>query len=94
MLTYLLLSNGIQENGDRSCPVQRCFEEFTSHQLDLRRPAVHANLALRRVVWTGWQAHVGLLTLLVSFTLFAGQQNGQGVAGAGCHFIGVATAEE
>ena len=31
---------------------------------------------LRRVVWTGWRAHVGLLTLLVSFTLFAGQQKG------------------
>ena len=25
---------------------------------------------------TGWRAHVGLLTLLVSFTLFAGQQKG------------------
>ena len=32
--------------------------------------------SLRRVVLTGWQAHVGLLTLLVSFTLFAGQQQG------------------
>ena len=32
--------------------------------------------SLRRVVWTGWRAHVGLLTLLVSFTLFAGQQKG------------------
>ena len=32
--------------------------------------------SLRRVVWTGWRAHVVLLTLLVSFTLFAGQQKG------------------
>ena len=47
MLTYLLLSNGTQANGDHSCPVQRCFEEFTSHQLDLRRPTVHANLNLK-----------------------------------------------
>ena len=48
MLTYLLLlSNGTQANRDPSCPVQRCFEEFTSHQLDLRRPTVHANLALK-----------------------------------------------
>ena len=46
MLTYLLLSNGTQANGD-CCPVQRCFEEFTSQQLDLRRPMVHANLALK-----------------------------------------------
>ena len=46
MLTYLL-SNDTQANGDHSCPVQRCFEEFTSHQLDLRRPTVHANLALK-----------------------------------------------
>ena len=44
MLTYILLGNG---NGDHSCPVQRCFEEFTSHQLDLRRPTVHANFALK-----------------------------------------------
>ena len=29
---------------------------------------------LRRVVWTGWLTHVGLLTLLVSFHIFAGQQ--------------------
>ena len=47
MLTYLPLSNGTQANGNHSCPVQRCFEEFTSHQLDLRRPTVHANLALK-----------------------------------------------
>ena len=47
MLTYLLLSNGTQVNGDHSCPVQRCFEEFTSHQLDLRRPTIQANLALK-----------------------------------------------
>ena len=47
MLTYLLLSNGTQASGDHSCPVQRCFEEFTSHQLDLGRPMVHANLALK-----------------------------------------------
>ena len=47
MLTYLFLSNGTQANGDHSCPVQRCFEDFTSHQLDLRRPTVHANLALK-----------------------------------------------
>ena len=47
MLTYLLLSNGTQLNGDHSCPLQRCFEKFTSHQLDLRRPTVHANLALK-----------------------------------------------
>ena len=46
MLTYLLLSNCTQVNGDHSCPVQRRFEEFTSHQLDLRRPTVHAILAL------------------------------------------------
>ena len=47
MLTYLPLSKGTKANGDHSCPVQRCFEEFTSHQLDLRRPTVHANLALK-----------------------------------------------
>ena len=47
MLTYLLLSNSTQANGDHSCPVQHCFEEFISHQLDLRRPIVHANLALK-----------------------------------------------
>ena len=47
MLTYLFLSNGTQVNGDHSCPVWRRFEEFTSHQLDLRRPTVHANLALK-----------------------------------------------
>ena len=45
MLTYLLLSNGTQANRDHSCPVQRCFKEFTSHQLDLSRPTVHANFA-------------------------------------------------
>ena len=27
MLTYLLLSNGTQANGDHSCPVQRYFED-------------------------------------------------------------------
>ena len=32
------LSNGTKANVDHSCPVQRSFEEFTSHQLDLRRP--------------------------------------------------------
>ena len=48
MLTYLLLSNGTQANGDHSCPVRSRFEEFTSHQLDLRRPTVHTNLALKR----------------------------------------------
>ena len=47
MLTYLFLSNGTQANGDHSGPVQRCFEELTSHQLDLRRAMVHANLALK-----------------------------------------------
>ena len=47
MLTYLFLSNGTQANGNHSCPVRRRFEEFTSHQLDLRRPTVHANLALK-----------------------------------------------
>ena len=47
MLTYLFLSNGTQANGDHSCPVRSRFEEFTSHQLDLRRPTVHANLALK-----------------------------------------------
>ena len=47
MLTYLFLSNGTQANGDHSCPVQRRSEEFTSHQLDLRRSTVHANLALK-----------------------------------------------
>ena len=44
-LTYLLLSNGTQANGDHSCPVQRCFEEFTFHQLDLSKPTVRANFA-------------------------------------------------
>ena len=39
MLTYLLLR-------DDSCPVQRCFKEFTSHQLDLSRPTVHVNFVL------------------------------------------------
>ena len=47
MLTYLFLSNGTQANGDYSCPVRCRFEEFTSHQMDLRRPTVHANLALK-----------------------------------------------
>ena len=47
ILTYLFLSNGTQAKGDHSCPVRRRFEEFTSHQLDLRRPTVHANLALK-----------------------------------------------
>ena len=47
MLTYLPLSNGTQVNGDHSCPVQHCFEDFTSHQLDLRRLTVHVNLALK-----------------------------------------------
>ena len=45
MLTYL--PDGTQANGDHSCPVQRYVEEFTSHQLDLRRPTVHMNLALK-----------------------------------------------
>ena len=44
MLTYLL-SNGTQANGDHSCPVQCCFKDFTSHQLDLSRPTVQANFA-------------------------------------------------
>ena len=48
MLTYLPLSNGTQANGDHSCPVRCRFEEFTYHQLDLRRPKVHANLALKK----------------------------------------------
>ena len=48
MRTSLLLSNGTQANGDHSCPLQRCFEDFTSHQLDLRRPTVHANHALKK----------------------------------------------
>ena len=49
MLTYLPLSNGTQANEDHFCPVQRCFEEFISrqHQLDVRRPTVQANLALK-----------------------------------------------
>ena len=47
MLNYLLLSNGTQVNGDHFCPVQRCFEDFTPHQLDLRRPTAHGNLALK-----------------------------------------------
>ena len=47
MLTYLFLSYGTLANADHSCPVGRRFEEFTSHQLDLRRPTVHANLALK-----------------------------------------------
>ena len=50
--------------------------------------------SLRRVVWTGWRARVGLLTLLVSFTLFAGQQGVNRVAGVGCHSVGPAEAEE
>ena len=45
MLTYLLLCNGTKANGDHCCPVQRCFKEFTSHQLDLSRLTVHANFA-------------------------------------------------
>ena len=45
-LTHLFLSKDTQTNGDQSCPLQLCFEEFTSHQLDLRRTA-HANLALK-----------------------------------------------
>ena len=28
------------------------------------------------MVWTGWRAHIVLLTLLVSFTLFAGKHKG------------------
>ena len=47
MLTYPLLSNGTQANGDYSCLVLRCFDEFTSHQLYLRRPTEYANLALK-----------------------------------------------
>ena len=47
MLTYILLSNGTQVNGDHTCSLQRCFKEFTSHQLDLRRPTVQANFALK-----------------------------------------------
>ena len=46
------------------------------------------------MVWTGWRAHVGLLTLLVSFTLFAGQQKGHPSSGAGCHSVEVVAAEE
>ena len=46
-LTYVILRNGTHANGDHTCPVQRCFEDFTSHQLDLRRATVHANLALK-----------------------------------------------
>ena len=46
------------------------------------------------MVWTGWRAHVGLLTLVVSFTLFAGQQRVTRIAGAGCHSVAVAAAEE
>ena len=47
MMTCLLLSTGTKASGDHSCPVPHCFEEFTSHQLDLRRPTVHADLALK-----------------------------------------------
>ena len=47
MLTLLPLINSTQANGDHSCAVQCCFEEFTPDQLDLRRPTVHANLALK-----------------------------------------------
>ena len=72
VLTYLLLSNGTQANRDHSCPVQHCFEEFTSHQLDLRRPMVH---------------------LSRSFSL-PGSKRVTRVAGAGCHSVGVAAAEE
>ena len=46
MLTYLLLSNDTQAKGDDSCPVRRCFEEFTSHQLDLNKPMEHISAAL------------------------------------------------
>ena len=49
---------------------------------------------LRRVVWTGWRAHVGLLIILVSFTLFAGQQKGHPSRWRGCHSVGVAAAEK
>ena len=49
MLTYLLLSNGTKANGDHARPAQHCLKEFTSHQLDLRRPTVHANLALKKL---------------------------------------------
>ena len=42
----------------------------------------------------GWRAHIGLLTLPVSFTLFAGQQRVTRVAPTGCHSVGVAAAEE
>ena len=48
LLTYLLFSNNMQAKGDDCCPVQRCFEEFTSHQLDLSRPTEHMNPALIR----------------------------------------------
>ena len=41
MLTYLPLSYSTHANEDHSCPVQHCFEEFTSHKLDLRRSMVH-----------------------------------------------------
>ena len=48
MLTYLLLDNETQAKGNHSCPAQRCFKEFTSHQLDLSRPTEHMNTALIR----------------------------------------------
>ena len=43
MLTYFLLSNGTQDN---LCLVQHCFEEFTSHQLDLGRPRRYTQTSL------------------------------------------------
>ena len=46
------------------------------------------------MVWTGWRAHVGLLTLLVSFTLFAGQQKGHPNRWRGLPLHRVAAAEE
>ena len=65
MLTYLFLSNGTQANGDHSGPVQRCFEEFTSHQLPLRMSTVHTNPTLkseRSASVTPWHLSSGART--------------------------------
>ena len=46
MLTYLLLSNGTHFKRPETIPAQySAVKEFTSHQLDLSRPTVHANFA-------------------------------------------------
>ena len=46
------------------------------------------------MVWTGWWAHIGSLTLLVSFTLFTGQQKDHLSSWHGLPLHRVAAAEE